>query len=109
MIVGESVIGIDLVFIPEFERQRELGGESFLRRVFTSAELRNLESVHLAGLWAVKEAVIKACPEVRESLTEIVVRHDETGRPSATCGTRVFEVSIAHHGDYAVAIALLVD
>ena len=103
------MIGIDLVFVPEFDRQRDLGGDAFLRRVFTAAELENLESAHLAGLWAAKEAVIKAYAQLGASLSAIVVSHDEAGRPCATYDGRTFEVSIAHHGDYAVAVALMVD
>jgi phosphopantetheine--protein transferase-like protein len=109
MIGGENVIGIDLVFVPEFDRQRTLGGDTFLHRVFTTAELENLDSVHLAGLWAVKEAVLKAYAQIGAPFTDIVVSHDRTGRPSAKFDGHAFAVSIAHHGDYAVAVALMVD
>jgi phosphopantetheine--protein transferase-like protein len=109
MIGGDSVIGIDLVFVPEFDRQRALGDDAFLRRVFSTTELENLESAHLAGLWAAKEAVIKACAQIGASLVEVVLSHDEAGRPHARYDGRAFEVSIAHHGEYAVAVALMVE
>lgn len=100
------MVGIDLVSVEEFSRQLDLGGEAFLTRAFRPAELARRDATHLAGLWAMKEAVVKAASTPIATLTDIVIVHDESGRPHATVGERRYEVSVAHHGEYAVAIAI---
>ena len=100
------MIGIDLVFIPEFRRQVESGGAHFLERAFNPSELENQNVQHLAGLWAAKEAVIKAAPKPAERLIDVAVTYDASGRPYGTTEAQNFELSISHHGDYVVAVAL---
>jgi phosphopantetheine--protein transferase-like protein len=103
------MIGIDLVNIPEFQRQLEVGGAGLLERVFDSSELHDRRIEHLAGLWAAKEAVWKANSGTTFASSEVVIFHDATGKPFARTPSGHFEVSISHHGEYAVAIALRVD
>ena len=100
------MIGIDLVYIPEFQKQLSLGGDTFLRRAFSPNELGNRRPEHLAGIWAAKEAVVKAGQLTPGDWTTIQVCYTKEGRPSAQVDDQVFELSIAHHGDYAVAVAL---
>jgi phosphopantetheine--protein transferase-like protein len=102
------VIGIDLVFIPEFQRQVEAGGTPFLRKAFNPSELENQNVQHLAGLWAAKEAVIKAAPESPERLIDVAITHDTLGRPHGNIEAQNFEISISHHGEYVVAVAMAV-
>lgn len=99
------MIGIDLVNIPEFEKQIELGGEKLLRRAFNSKELESKDLAHLAGVWAAKESVIKAANIEISKLTDIKITYDANSKPCATVKRLRFEISIAHHGDYAVAVA----
>ncbi|HEX3569082.1 MAG TPA: 4'-phosphopantetheinyl transferase superfamily protein [Candidatus Saccharimonadales bacterium] len=99
------MIGIDLVHIPEFTTQLANGDEAFLRRAFRAEELQRREPVHLAGLWAAKEAVLKAAGLQPGQWLEIMITHDAKGRPSANVHGATFELSIAHHGEYAVAVA----
>jgi phosphopantetheine--protein transferase-like protein len=101
------MIGIDLVSIPEFQRQLEIGGTRFLQRAFSKSELENRDVRHLAGLWAAKEAVIKAAVTPPQ-LSDIELTHDASGRPHARVGAQSFDVSISHHGEYAVAVAMSV-
>ncbi|HEV2412718.1 MAG TPA: 4'-phosphopantetheinyl transferase superfamily protein [Candidatus Saccharimonadales bacterium] len=99
------MIGIDLVFVPEFEQQLKAGGETFMRKAFRVSEPLSDKAEHLAGMWAAKEAVMKAATVQPDKWTDIVISHDSEGRPHAHINERVFEISIAHHGDYAVAVA----
>lgn len=99
------MLGIDLVYIPEFQKQLDSGGTAFLDRTFRLSEMKNNSPEHLAGLWAAKEAVVKALPSAPDKWTDIVVSHNAGGKPQATVGRQRFEISIAHHGDYAVAVA----
>ncbi|HEY5120370.1 MAG TPA: 4'-phosphopantetheinyl transferase superfamily protein [Acidimicrobiales bacterium] len=102
------MIGIDLVFIPEFQRLLESGGGILRREAFRESEARDQSVQHLAGLWAAKEAVIKASLAPPAKMTEIEITHDASGRPHGTIGDQHFEVSISHHGDYAIAMAMRV-
>ncbi len=143
-------VGTDIVDIPTFSAQLGLPG-SRLVEVFTSRERRRAtqraaesgknadaeeavgSSQHLAAVWALKEAFIKAWsgalfgvepPLGRDSVdfTEIEVRHDRWGRPSldlygnvadavaATVGASgpvQLLASASHDGDVACAVVLL--
>lgn len=103
------MIGIDLVFIPEFREQLEVGAETLRERAFSLAEADGQPVEHLAGLWAAKEAVVKAAAAAPERWADIVITHDPSGRPRARVGNQVFAISISHHGDYAVAVAYRID
>lgn len=102
------MIGIDLVYIPEFQRLMESGGGHLQRKSFRESESHDQSVQHLAGLWAAKEAVIKASLEPPQEMTDIEITHDASGRPHGAIGAELFEVSISHHGDYAIAIAMRV-
>lgn len=102
------MIGVDLVNIAEFERQIQLGGSAFLQKAFAVSELQDQRVDHLAGLWAAKEAVIKAAGAAPRRMTEILIIFDSSGRPHGTFGPQEFEVSIAHHGGYAISVACMI-
>lgn len=99
------MLGIDLVYIPEFREQLEVGGMPFIRKAFNSDELAKDTTEHLAGVWAAKEAVVKASGQTVKHWTEIHILYNSNGQPHAMLGTVAYDVSIAHHGDYAVAVA----
>ncbi len=118
-------VGVDLVEIARVKRSVARQGERFLRRIFTPTELRyargkRLMYQHLAGRFAVKEAVLKALGDwkgrVALPMRAIEVVNDETGKPRvqwATAGRSPFprsyqlKVSLAHTSHYAVATAVL--
>ncbi len=103
------MIGIDLVFIPEFRQRLEVGAGSMRERVFRSSEMNGQPIEHAAGLWAAREAVMKAAAPAPSKWTDIVITHDATGKPHAQIGDQAFAISISHHGDYAVAVAQRID
>jgi phosphopantetheine--protein transferase-like protein len=100
------MLGVDLVYIPEFQKQLETGGDTFLQRAFNHSELQKDTTEHLAGVWAAKEAVVKAGGLAIGHWTDIHITYNHSGRPSATVGSEHYDISIAHHGDYAVAVAV---
>jgi len=100
-----TMIGIDLVFIPELQKQLEIGGQTMLDKAFSSYELQNQKLEHLAGLWAAKEATMKAAGLKPGAWKTIQISYDDYGRPFTIVEARRFEISISHHGDYAVAVA----
>jgi len=99
------MLGIDLVHIPEFQKQLASGGDTFLHKAFSTTELQNQRPEHLAGLWAAKEAVMKAGGLKPGKWQDIQISHKQNGAPIAQVGLDVYEISIAHHGEYAVAVA----
>lgn len=99
------MIGIDLVQIAEFKKQLQNGGQAFLDRAFNQPELVDNSTEALAGIWAAKEAVFKAADKQPDNFKSILIVHTAEGRPQAWLGEEQFYISIAHHGDYAVAAA----
>ena len=103
------MLGIDLVHIPEFIQQLQSGGKTFLDKAYDASELHDRRPEHLAGLWAAKESVIKASSLKPGNWLDIRIAYDPDGRPFAMVGSERYAVSIAHHGEYAVAVAQRMD
>jgi phosphopantetheine--protein transferase-like protein len=99
------MIGADIVYIPEFKKQMELGGNTFMQKVFNESEIKNSKAEHLAGLWAAKEAVVKASDKPIRKLTDVKISSSKNGKPLASAKGSKFDISIAHDGDYAIAVA----
>ncbi len=109
-------IGIDLC---EISRMQDLldSGRS-LRRMFTPEEevyIRQKGATAaqtMAGIFAVKEAVLKALSTgLAVPLTDIIITHDEAGRPLATLQGKAARegsmmVSITHDGGMAAGMAV---
>ena len=148
-------LGVDLVSLPEFAAQVREPGSTFLDGVLTPREARRVraragatsgaqpgsarfeEAVarHAGGLWAAKEAFVKAwsCalfgtpPLISETdmdWREVEVIHDEWNRPAIALHGRVAAacdvslgarstwsvlVSISHDGTCAIAQVAIVD
>ena len=113
MILGT---GIDLVFIPRFEKITRKWEDRFLDRVFTRAEkdicLRRANpAASLAARFAAKEAFFKAAHIRRLSWKDIEIINGSDGRPSFRLsgeasrmhGSHNIVLSLSHDGDYAAA------
>jgi phosphopantetheine--protein transferase-like protein len=103
------MIGVDLVYIPEFQKQLDSEGKAFMEKAFVLSEIKNRKTEHLAGLWAAKEAVMKAALVTPKKLTDIVIASDRSGMPHARVGSQKYAISISHHADYAIAVALRIE
>lgn len=123
MIVG---IGLDLVKRERFAASIKKHGDRFIQRICTNSEQRYAESkgadpLHYAGLWAVKESLVKA---LGTGFTggigwhDIEVSHDALGKPMVTLsgkakqvadamGAETIFVSITHDTDWSVAQVIL--
>lgn len=102
--------GVDLIYLPRFKRSLKKGGENFLRRVYHKSELTNDDSAHLAGIFAAKEAVIKALSLPTDSWHDINVVYQPNGEPqiktsSAELADQISNssLSISHDGNYIIA------
>ena len=111
-------IGCDIIDVSRMERAMEK--ERFLEKVFTPNErelIKNGSSAQsAAGMWAAKEAVVKAlgtgfsgCPPAAVSVEqgpqgEPVVRLGACA--AAAAGDRI-HITISHEGEYAAAFAVV--
>jgi len=118
--VTKQRVGIDAVHIPSWMRYLEIGGDSFLHRVYVDAEHASSggHPERLAARFAAKEAVLKVlgCGISGVGLGAVEIANEEGGRPfvrlhggaaglAETLVLSEFELSICHEQDYALAIA----
>ena len=104
-------IGTDIVFLPRFEKIFRENKEHFLQNVFCKEELESANVQRLAGIFASKEATIKALGIKVGRWQEICVAHKESGKPylatfpqeTKARATWKHDLTIAHDGDYAIA------
>lgn len=110
-------IGLDLCAIPRM--QELLNSDRSLRRMLTESEEAYVRSRGVAaaqtfaGLYAAKEAVLKALGTgLTIPMTDVVITHTELGQPQAELRGKAAEMggsillSITHEGDMAAATAL---
>lgn len=105
--------GVDLVYLPRFKKTLKSGGEKFLRRVYLENELIHLRggevsAAYLGGIFAAKEAVMKALSLKPGSWHDIQVRHQPNGAPRVeivNCKLKIesCSLSISHDGNYVIA------
>ncbi len=106
--------GIDIVHIPRFKKTYLNGGETFSKLIFTPDEAEDSRIEHLAGIYALKEALIKCSLIGIGGMRNVEVRKDKNGKPDVVIlnssndwDNKTISVSISHDGDYAIAIAVV--
>ena len=104
-------IGCDLVHIGRFKESIERGGKGFLNKVFTQAELASASKPeNLAGIFAAKEAVIKALDLKVGDWHRIQILKKRNGRPEVKLlefdEEILSDISISHNKEYAMAVAI---
>lgn len=103
-------IGIDIQPISAMPETTDYRADNFYKRNFTDRELAHSiqkgdPRESLAGIWAAKEAVLKAGAAVRSSsgeMADIEIVYDATGAP----GFPGCLVSISHAAGVAVAVCI---
>ncbi len=118
--MSELKCGLDLCRISRMERMLE--HQHFLDRCLTPDEQAYLagkggqRAATLAGLWAAKEAVLKALGTgISLPLTEVEIRHDALGAPcchltgqaAALAGEALVSLSVTHEDGMAAALCVL--
>lgn len=100
--------GVDLVYIPEF---KELFEKNLLQKAFSNIELKNKKAEHAAGVFAAKEAVLKALDLKPGAWDKINISYKKTGKPKVKVETDIkiesIEISVTHIKDYAVATCVV--
>jgi len=121
VIVG---VGLDLVEIQRVKRILDRQGDAFIDRILSDEESRDRipnhdGPAHLAGLFAAKEAVMKAMGTgmAGASFREIRIRHQDSGQPfvellgetrrrAESMGIGAWQLSITHTRQTAAAVAI---
>lgn len=111
-------LGLDLC---EISRMQDHLEDRFLDKYFTEEETayirsRGVQAAHsMAGIWAAKEAVLKALGTgIVFPLREVEIGHTALGQPTVTLHGRAAEaaqgggflLSITHEGGMAAAVAV---
>lgn len=107
--------GIDIVSLERFARTLKAGGEDLAVKLFCQGELRrNTTTEQLAGVFAAKEAFLKAHgADIPINFREIEIKEDRHGRPyyiepnDILSSYKQVSLSISHDGMYAVASCIL--
>lgn len=118
----EYKIGNDIIEVERVESSIQKLGESFLNRVFTTAEIEYCESKnkmkyqHYAARFAGKEAIFKAISEFLENKYEIgwkdiEILNDNKGKPFVSFKKKELsnievDLSLSHLKEYAIATAI---
>jgi holo-[acyl-carrier-protein] synthase len=112
-------VGVDVAAIPRIAEAQKRFGDRFLRKFLTAREIDYCggSAERWAGRWAAKEAIGKAMPTgvPRPSMRDVEILPSEDGRPhvrvapATTLTGRDIDVSIAHDGHFAVAVAVIPD
>jgi len=109
------MIGIDIISINRFKKLKEGDHENW-EKFFTAEEwqycFREANFFeHLAGIFAAKEAAIKACEKKKvNNLSQIEIKHSENGQPVVIIKGNPelkINVSISHDKESAIAVALI--
>jgi holo-[acyl-carrier protein] synthase len=116
-------IGVDVVEITRIQRAIDEWGDTFLEKIFTPHELayaraRKHTTQHIAGRFAVKEAVAKALATGWSGgfrWKDVEVENDASGKPSVRLHGHVRElleesrilVSISHSESVVVGFAII--
>ncbi|HKV30374.1 MAG TPA: NAD(P)H-hydrate dehydratase [Candidatus Dormibacteraeota bacterium] len=112
-------VGVDVAAIPRIAEAQKRFGARFLRKFLTDREIDYCggSAERWAGRWAAKEAIGKAMPTgvVRPRMRDVEILPSDDGRPhvsvaaATTLTGRSVDVSIAHDGHFAVAVAVIPD
>ena len=112
-------VGVDVAAIPRIAEAQKRFGDRFLRKFLSEREIEYCgnSAERWAGRWAAKEAIGKAMPTGvrRPRMRDVEILPAEDGRPhvrvapATTLTGRTVDVSIAHDGHFAVAVAVIPD
>jgi holo-[acyl-carrier protein] synthase len=94
-------VGTDIVRVSRFKEIDDFA----LRKIFHVSELKNKDSLHLAGMFAAKECCRKIFP--KSNWLDFEISKDKNGKP-VICTKHCFQgdVSISHDGEYAIAVVI---
>jgi holo-[acyl-carrier protein] synthase len=106
--MAAAAIGIDIEEVDAMPKANDFREEAFYQMNFSSTEIAHCilqpnPYASFAGLFAVKEAIVKANNSNRNKpFNSIVINHDQEGKPAFPG----FNISVSHTNNVAIAVAL---
>lgn len=102
-------VGIDIVKIPRMEGKEDLAKKILSKEEYSLYQKRTDKAQFLAGRFAAREAFLKAKKGTinYHDFSNIRVMYDDYGAPYLEYLNVIYKVSIAHDGDYAIAIVVV--
>jgi len=114
-------VGTDIVEVDRIRKLIDKYDLKFLTKIFSPEEIEYCNShkdpsIHFAGRFSAKEAVIKALSAKYENMyfkfNEINIINDKNGRPHIDerylpVGLENIDLSISHTSTYAISVAIL--
>jgi len=110
-----KAVGVDIVENSRIRKSLHKQGLSFLRKILTDKEIRNLgknyTAQHIAGIFAAKEATIKALASVKKiNFLDVTIKY-KNGRPVTLLNQKIkydlrLHLSISHEKDYSLAVVI---
>ena len=106
-------VGCDIVSISIFRDRLSETGDLLPERIFHPSECAKATAEKLAGLFAAKEAVLKALGMSAGSWQQLCIKYDESGAPTILFiepkpWVHEITVSISHNNDFAIAVVAAV-
>ncbi|MFH1578185.1 MAG: holo-ACP synthase [Candidatus Omnitrophota bacterium] len=111
--------GVDIIEVRRIKNAMDKYGHGFLARIFTDRELKKIKEhnnryQHVAGRFAVKEAVFKAFGRSALNFRDVEVLNDNHGKPHCSLinyseDKFSIHISISHIKNYAVASAIITE
>ena len=103
----KNFIGCDVVKISRMKKV--LRSKNLVKKIFHPSEVIVYDPQHLAGIFALKEATMKALGLRSNQWLDIEVYYADSGKPHIrVAGTMAknisMDCSISHDGDYAFAV-----
>jgi phosphopantetheine--protein transferase-like protein len=117
----EVKVGTDILHLQKFKKTFLRYPHKWKRDIFSKSELTDARTEHLAGIFAAKEAIMKALDIKPGHWKLIEVKRRSSGKPFVALSPKIAkkditrtnygsivsaDVSISHHGDYVLAVAV---
>lgn len=106
---GNIRLGVDLVDAKRFKKKLTTSPQ-ILKEIVSPSEFSQGSPDHLAGVFAAKEAIIKALGLAPGSWLQMEIRQSRAGKPTVkfarplAINLQSYDLSIAHDGNYTVAV-----
>lgn len=106
-------VGCDIVSVSTFRERLSERGDLLAERIFHPSERTGVTVERLAGIFAAKEAVLKALGMSAGTWHHLCVKHDDSGAPlilfiEPKPWVHEITVSISHNNDIAIAVVAAV-
>lgn len=101
-------VGTDIVEIERLKEKPDLWKRFLSGKELLWLEKFRFKEEHIAGIWAAKEALVKALDDASIDFRSVTVAHSESGKPffEDIAVDGVLHLSISHERKFATAVVV---